>query len=55
MISDYNDLIIPNSLLDYKFIYINLNNYIDDDVLNETNTYFKIIKQYKYVFDIINT
>jgi hypothetical protein len=55
LISDYNDLIIPNSLLEYKFTYINLNNYIDDDVLNETNTYFKIIKQYKYVFDIINT
>ena len=23
-------------------------------ILNEENTYFKSIKQYKYVFDIIN-
>lgn len=54
LISDYNDLIIPNSLLECNFIYINLNNYINQDILNEENTYFKSIKQYKYVFDIIN-
>ena len=47
------DLIIPNNLLHDNFIYINLNNYIDPDVLNEENDmYFKIIKKYKCIFDI---
>ena len=36
-----------------NLIYINLNNYIDDDILNETNTYFKIIKTYKCIFDLV--
>ena len=36
-----------------NFIYINLNNYIDDDILNETNEYLKIIKTYKCVFDLV--
>ena len=53
LISDYDNLIIPNSLLKDNFIYINLNNYIDDDILNETNEYFKNIKKYKCVFDIV--
>jgi hypothetical protein len=53
LISDNNDLVIPNSLLKDNFIYINLNNYIDDDILNETNEYFKIVKKYKCVFDIV--
>jgi hypothetical protein len=53
LISDNNDLVIPNSLLKDNFIYINLNNYIDDDILNETNEYFKIIKTYKCVFDLV--
>jgi hypothetical protein len=54
LISDYDNLIIPNNLENNKnFIYINLNNYIDDDIINETNDYFKIIKKYKCVFDII--
>ena len=53
LISDNNDLVIPNSLLKDNFIYINLNNYIDDDILNETNTYFKIIKTYKCIFDLV--
>jgi hypothetical protein len=52
LISDCNDLVIPNSLKDY-IIYINLNNYIDDDIVNETNNYFKIIKTYKCVFDLV--
>ena len=53
LISDNNDLVIPNSLLKDNFIYINLNNYIDDDILNETIAYFKIIKTYKCVFDLV--
>jgi hypothetical protein len=53
LISDCNDLVIPNSLLKNNIIYINLNNYIDDDILNETNEYFKIIKTYKCVFDLV--
>jgi len=54
LISDYNNLVIPNNLLkDDNFIYINLNNYIDDDILNETNDYYKIIKTYKCVFELV--
>lgn len=53
LISDYNDLVIPNSLLKDNFIYINLNNYVDDDIVNETNDYYKIIKTYKCVFDLV--
>ena len=53
LISDDNDLVIPNDLLKDNFIYINLNNYVDDDFLNETNDYHKIIKKYKCVFDLI--
>ena len=53
LISDYNDLQIPNNLLKDNFIYINLNNYMDDDVLNERDNYFKIIKTYKCVFDLV--
>lgn len=53
LISDYDGLIIPNNLLHDNFIYINLNNYIDHDVLNEENEYFKIIKKYKCIFDIV--
>jgi hypothetical protein len=47
LISDCNDLVIPNILLKDNFIYINLNNYVDDDIVNETNSYSKIIKTYK--------
>jgi hypothetical protein len=53
LISDCNDLVIPNSLLKDNFIYINLNNYIDNDVLNETKDYLKKIKTYKCVFDLV--
>ena len=53
LISDCNDLVIPNSLLKDYIIYINLNNYIDDDIVNETNNYNKIIKTYKCVFDLV--
>ena len=53
LISDDNDLVIPNNLLKDNFIYINLNNYVDDDIVNETNDYHKIIKKYKCVFDLI--
>jgi len=54
LISDCDNLIIPNSLLKDNFIYINLNNYIDDDILNETNAYLQIVKKYKCVFNIVN-
>jgi len=54
LISDSNELIIPdNLLLKDNFIYINLNNYIDDDILNETNNYYKIIKKYKCIFNLV--
>ena len=53
LISDCNNLVIPNNLLKDNFIYINLNNYIDDDILNTTHMYFKIIKTYKCVFDLV--
>lgn len=53
LISDYNNLVIPSNLLKDNFIYINLNNYIDEDILNETNDYLKIIKTYKCVFDLV--
>ena len=53
LISDDNDLVIPNNLSKDNFIYINLNNYVDDDIVNETNDYHKIIKKYKCVFDLI--
>ena len=53
LVSDCDDLIIQNNLLTNNFIFINLNKYIDDDILKEQNKYFKIIKQYKCVFDLI--
>lgn len=54
LISDYDDLIIPDNLINNEnFIYINLNNFIDEEVINETNDYFKIIKKYKCIFNII--
>ena len=53
LISDCDGLLIPSSLLKDNFIYIDLNNYIDADILNETNNYFKIIKTYKCVFDLV--
>ena len=53
LISDYDKLVIPNSLLKDNFIYINLNNYIDDVILNEKDDFQKIIKKYKCVFDIV--
>ena len=53
LISDCENLLIPSNLLNNeKFIYVNLNNYIDDDILNESNDYFKIIKKYKCVFKL---
>jgi hypothetical protein len=53
LISDYDGLIIPDSLLKDNFIYINLNKHIDDDVINEKNDYFKNIKKYKCVFNLV--
>ena len=55
LISDCDNLIIPNNLKNTKnFIYIDLNNYIDDDIINETDLYKKTIKKYKCVYNIIN-
>lgn len=53
LISDCDNLIISDSLKK-KIIYINLNNYIDEDILNETNEYYKIIKKYKCVFKYLH-
>lgn len=54
LISDCGDLVLPNNLLKKNdFIFINLNNYIDNDTLKETNNYLKIVKSYKCVFDLV--
>lgn len=54
LISDDNTLIIPKSLESREnFIHLNLSNYIDDEVQNEPNEYFKIIKMYKCVYTLI--
>jgi len=54
LISDFDNLIIPETLLTKEnFVFINLNDYIDEDILNETNYYCKIVKQYKCIFNII--
>ena len=54
LISDCNNLIIYDNLKNHKnFIYINLNNYIDNDIINEKNEYLKTVKSYKCIFDII--
>ncbi len=55
LISDFVDLVIPSNLLKDNFIYINLNNYVDNDISNKTNNYLKIIKTYKCVFDLVNS
>jgi len=55
LISDCNNLIIPDSLTNNgNFIYINLNWFIDDDIIKETDEYEKRIKQYKCVFNIFD-
>ena len=54
LISDFNDLNIPNTLIrNNNFIYINLNKYIDDNILNEKDDYQKKVKSYKCLFDIV--
>jgi hypothetical protein len=54
LISHCENLIIPDNLINSEnFIYINLNNFIDEEVINETNDYFKTIKSYKCIFNII--
>lgn len=55
LISDCDDLIIPDSLTNnVNFVYINLNCFIDDDIINETDEYQKKIKQYKCIFNNFN-
>lgn len=54
LISNDNTLQLSNNLINNaNVMYINLYNYIDDDIINETNTYLKIIKQYKCVYNIV--
>ena len=54
MVSDCENLKLPKSLLDKEnFIYINLNNYLDDEIMNETNEYLKKIKLYKIIYKLI--
>ena len=53
LITDCDDLVLPNNLLQNKVVFINLNNYIDDDTLKETNKYYKNIKSYKCVFNLV--
>jgi hypothetical protein len=53
LISDDNELIIPTTIITNNFMYINLNNYTNNNILNIENEYFKIIEKYKCVFDII--
>jgi hypothetical protein len=52
LISDDNNLIIPTTIINDNFMYINLNDYLDDDILKEQNEYIQIIKKYKCIFDI---
>jgi hypothetical protein len=55
LISDCDDLIIPDSLTNnVNFVYINLNCFIDDDIINEPDEYQKKIKQYKCIFNNFN-
>lgn len=55
LISDSDNLKIDKCLFsNEKFIYINLNKYINNDLINEQTPYFKIIKLYKCVFDLTN-
>jgi hypothetical protein len=54
LISDCDDLVLPNNLLKKgNFIFINLNNYIDDDTLKEKHNWLRIVKSYKCVFDLV--
>ena len=54
LISDYENLTIPDLLLDKpNFIFIDLNKYIDEEVINETDEYFQMIKLYKCVFNLV--
>ena len=52
LISNDDNLQLPINLINKKnFIYINLNEYLDDDTRNETINYYKIIKSYKCIYD----
>jgi hypothetical protein len=52
LVSDANIIEIPQNLKNKdNFIYIDLNKYTNDDIINESNSYKKIIKLYKCIFD----
>lgn len=54
LVSDHENLIIPSILIENKnFKYINLNDYMDEDTINESNGYFKIIKKYKCLYKLL--
>lgn len=54
LITDSDNLVLPNNLLNNnRLLFINLNKYIDDDIINEPNGYFKNIKKNKCIFNII--
>jgi hypothetical protein len=54
LVSDCDKLVLSKNLLNLtNFMYINLNNYMDDDVINETDEFQKIIKKYKCIYDIV--
>jgi hypothetical protein len=54
LISDCNNLIVPNTLKNTtNFIYIDLNDYIDEDITNESDKYLKIVKKYKCLFNVL--
>jgi hypothetical protein len=54
LVSDENTLQIPPTLKTKEnFIYINLNDHLDLDTKNELNEYFRIIKMYKCVYNLV--
>jgi hypothetical protein len=51
--SECKDLVISKCVKDLpNFIYVNLNNFIDQEVINETNEYYKVIKMYRGIFTL---
>lgn len=54
LVSDHENLILPSILIENKnFKYINLNDHMDEDAINESNGYFKIIKKYKCLYTLL--
>jgi hypothetical protein len=56
LVTDDDNLEIPISLINKQnFIYININKYIDNDIINETDPQNKKIKSLKCIYNIIKS